>query len=545
MRSFDHLGRPMEHRRRIRVPIRYVDRDAVRVCSLAGRGWVVRSDRLLRKLRFHFGSSEFARACHEKFHWRSWKRCGEIWSERRNIDQFFGTLDRPAATELVRVRRRIGSRNARTEVADTQEERRMFGRITALVLCVALLLAGAVPALATTRAVDDVFWESVKSCTDGDEVRMYLGKFPRGRHVAEARACLRKLAVRRLLVLCASHVAANRLVGAAGRSAADCYRKVLALDRTNRVARAGLQKIIETIEQRARAALRRGDIAEAREQLSILERLIPGSPTVAAIESAIAAAVRRRRTIVMPPGQHFRDCGVCPQMVALPVESFTMGSPSSEVGRKDSEGPPRIVSFRKQIAVGKYEVTFAEWDACESAGGCENWPGDVWGRGNRPVIKVSWRDAEAYVRWLSAATGKGYRLLSEAEWEYAARAGSRTAYGWGAFVGRNRANCKGCGSRWRGKKTAPVGSFPANRFGLHDMHGNVREWVEDCSHENYRGAPQDGSAWTDSGNCRKRMKRGGSWKERPEGIRAASRMATKYKNGDRKTGFRVALTLSR
>ncbi|MDE0702554.1 MAG: SUMF1/EgtB/PvdO family nonheme iron enzyme [Rhodospirillaceae bacterium] len=427
------------------------------------------------------------------------------------------------------------------------EARRVYGRSAALALCATVLLAGAGQARATDRAADDEFWATVGSCTDADEVRLYLKRYPRGRHVAEAKACLRRLGVGSLLRLCASHLAANRLVGPAGRSAAECYRHVLVLDPSNRAARTGLRKIGETVGSRARAALRRGDLAEARRLLGILQRVVPGAPVIAALQREIAAAQQRRRIVVMKPGRQFKHCSACPQMVALPTGSFTMGSPPNEFGRKDREGPRRVVRFRKQFAVGKHEVTFAQWDACEAAGGCGNhFPGDAtWGRGNRPVINVSWRDAKRYVRWLSAVTGKPYRLLTEAEWEYAARAGSRTAYGWGAFVGRNRANCKGCGSRWGGRKTARVGSFAKNRFGLHDMHGNVREWVEDCSHGSYRGAPKDGRAWTDSGDCRKRMKRGGSWRDRPERVRAASRIATKFKERDRKTGFRVALTLER
>ena len=134
----------------------------------------------------------------------------------------------------------------------------------------------------------------------------------------------------------------------------------------------------------------------------------------------------------------------------------------------------------------------------------------VWGRGNRPAIDVSWHEAQAYVAWLSEKTGKRCRLLSESEWEYAARAGAATRYSWGDGIGRNRANCSGCGSRWDDRQTAPVGSFAANGFGLHDMHGNVWEWVADCWNGSYAGAPSDGSA-RESGNCSRRVLRGGAW----------------------------------
>ncbi len=144
------------------------------------------------------------------------------------------------------------------------------------------------------------------------------------------------------------------------------------------------------------------------------------------------------------------------------------------------------------------------------------------GRGQQPVINVSWDDAQRYVAWLSRITGKQYRLLTEAEWEYAARADSTTAYHWGDDIGKGNANCNGCGSEWDGKQTSPVGSFKANAFGLYDMVGNISEWVQDCYHDNFNGAPADGSAWT-NGDCDFRVLRGGSWDKNPRFLRAADR----------------------
>ena len=232
-------------------------------------------------------------------------------------------------------------------------------------------------------------------------------------------------------------------------------------------------------------------------------------------------------------------------MVVVPAGSFTMGSPASEDGRADWEGPQRQVRIGKPFAAGKYEVTFAEWDACVAAGGCRGHrPDDMgWGRGRRPVVNVSWDDAQAYVGWLSRRTGQEYRLLSESEWEYAARAGTRARYHWGDSVGRNRANCGGCGSRWDYERTAPAASFPANGFGLHDMHGNVGEWVEDCWHDSYAGAPSDGSAWTTSGMFSWRVYRGGAWNFIPGYLRAAGRGASDTGSRDDSLGFRVARTL--
>src|SRR5262249_13181849 len=158
---------------------------------------------------------------------------------------------------------------------------------------------------------------------------------------------------------------------------------------------------------------------------------------------------------------------------------------------------------------------FDQWDACVAHGGCAHKPSDQgWGRGMQPVINVNWEDAQQFVQWLSQQTGKPYRLPSEAEWEYAARAGSLTAYPWGAEIkndSKSMANCNFCGSQWDHRQTAPVGSFPTNKFGLHDMNGNVWELVEDCYHDNYRGAPGNGEAWSKSCNRTARVSRGGNW----------------------------------
>jgi hypothetical protein len=163
-------------------------------------------------------------------------------------------------------------------------------------------------------------------------------------------------------------------------------------------------------------------------------------------------------------------------MIVVPAGSFTMGSPATEKGRYDNEGPLHPVTIARPFAVSKFNVTFADWDACVAVGGCpqEGRANDQgWGRGTRPVNYVSWGDAQAYVAWLSRMTGKEYRLLTEAEWEYTARAGSTTAYFWGDESGKNNANCYGCGSQWDKQHSSPVGSFNPNAFDLHDMAGNV------------------------------------------------------------------------
>ena len=252
-------------------------------------------------------------------------------------------------------------------------------------------------------------------------------------------------------------------------------------------------------------------------------------------------------------GERFRDCDGtwCPELVVVPAGSFMMGSPEGEVGRGGDEGPVHEVRIREPVAVGVYEVTFVEWDACRRGGGCTRNPGDSgWGRGDRPVINVSWEDAQEYVRWLSRETGERYRLLSESEWEYVARAGTTTPFHYGSTVSTEQANYDGrytYGSGRQGRylvRTVPAGSFPANAFGLHDVHGNVREWVEDCWHGDYNGAPTEGSAWTGGGDCSRRVLRGGSWYDLPGSVRSAfrGRNATGYRSDD--VGFRVARTLN-
>jgi formylglycine-generating enzyme required for sulfatase activity len=245
-------------------------------------------------------------------------------------------------------------------------------------------------------------------------------------------------------------------------------------------------------------------------------------------------------------GDSFKECRLdCPEMIVVPAGSFTMGSPPTEKGRYRTEGPQHTVTFSKPFAVSKYELTFADWDACVTGGGCNGYtPNDQhYGRGQQPVINVSWDDAQQYVAWLSEVTGKTYRLLSEAEYEYAARAGTSTAYPWGDDIGTNNANCDGCGSKWDNKQTAPVGSFTPNKFGLYEMVGNVGEWTEDCVHNNYHGAPADGSAWLTGDDCSSRIFRGGGWGRSPDFLRSASRLKPAADTRTLYVGFRLARTL--
>ena len=291
-----------------------------------------------------------------------------------------------------------------------------------------------------------------------------------------------------------------------------------------------------------------------------------------------AKAEQRRLARKWRPGKAFRDCADCPEMVVLPAGSFTMGSPSDEEGREDYEGPQHGVTIAKPFAVGKYEVTRAEFarfvaeTGHATGGSCSTYEGGKWnnrsGRGWRdpgfaqtdrvPVVCVSWHDAKAYVAWLSKKTSKGYRLLSESEWEYAARAGTRTSRYWGNSVSAQCGHANGADLAAKGRvsgrtvapcldghvHTAPVGSFGANGFRLHDLLGNVWEWVEDCLHKRYDGAPTDGRAWTAGDYCRRRVLRGGSWNDSPGFLRAAFRNRLSAGNRLFNLGFRVGRTLT-
>jgi formylglycine-generating enzyme required for sulfatase activity/uncharacterized caspase-like protein len=234
-----------------------------------------------------------------------------------------------------------------------------------------------------------------------------------------------------------------------------------------------------------------------------------------------------------------KACDVCPEMLLIPADSFRMGDLSGS-GHKD-EKPVRRVDI-KAFALGKTEVTFFEYDAFARATNTALPADQGWGRGSRPVTNVSWDDAKAYISWLSKKAGQSYRLPTEAEWEYAARAGTTTKYPWGNDVGRNNANCDGCGSQWDDKSTAPASSFSANAFGLHDMHGNVHEWIEDCYKDSYSGASSTGAAHQHSA-CSLRVLRGGSWNNRASLLRSAFRSRNHPSRRYSNNGFRVAQDL--
>ncbi len=256
----------------------------------------------------------------------------------------------------------------------------------------------------------------------------------------------------------------------------------------------------------------------------------------------------------LPDFALFRECAKCPDMVVIPNGNFTMGSPSSEPTRQTDEGPQQRVSIRR-FAIARFETTWDEWDACVSAGYCNQGPvtaagGDnSYGKGRRPVIEVDWADAGVFASYVNTNSRSGYRRPTEAEWEYAARGGTTSAYPWGSSASHGFANygkdecCTGLASgRDQWVNTAPVGQFLDNPFGLYDMHGNVYEWVEDCYRSSLSGQNANGAAYL-GGKCTGRVIRGGSWLNTPEGLRSANRNRVLADEPGYTVGFRLARTL--
>jgi formylglycine-generating enzyme required for sulfatase activity len=282
-------------------------------------------------------------------------------------------------------------------------------------------------------------------------------------------------------------------------------------------------------------------------------------------------------------GAKFRDCDGCPAMIVVPPGTFTIGSPPDEAGRRDDEGPQMEIRIARPFAIGQYEVTRQQYEAFlrdtnhPVSGNCmtdRRKPG-AWAldaqtnfhdpgfpqSGNHPAACVSWNDAKAYIAWLNFKAGGNYRLLTEAEWEYAARAGSTTAYPWGSNIEDGCGHMNGFdkvilhkkGDLYKGEpisfancsdgylNTSPVGSYAPNTFGIYDMIGNLGEWVEDCSTQSYAAMQSDGTA--QSGDCDKRMVRGGSWGTQPRQLRSAERIRYSPTDVDDSIGIRVAKSL--
>jgi formylglycine-generating enzyme required for sulfatase activity len=288
----------------------------------------------------------------------------------------------------------------------------------------------------------------------------------------------------------------------------------------------------------AEEAARKAAAEEAARKAAAAEKARKEAEKAAA-EAAAAEAERKAAAAKVAGTQvstvkTFRDCDTCPEMIELPPGTFTMGSKRGDV----SEQPAHTVKIDYPFAISRFEVTVGEWKACHAAGGCEYLPKKKGMTATSPVYNLSWLDARQYVKWLSRKTDKKYRLPSEAEWEYAARAGTKTAYWWGNDVGQGKANCKNCGGDWNRKRPGLVDAFAANAYGLHGMNGSVWEWVADCWFDNYKGAPRDGSA-RDRGDCQSRVLRGGSWRNDASYARSSSRFTYDHDVRYVLNGFRV------
>lgn len=263
---------------------------------------------------------------------------------------------------------------------------------------------------------------------------------------------------------------------------------------------------------------------------------------VAGFAACPAPATKAEEALQLAVGQteleSFKPCEQCPEMVPLPQGRFIMGSAEGD----SSEQPTHAVQIGHSFAIGRFEVRVSEWMACVEAKACDYEPDGVLVQGLTAIRNVSWNDAQQYVAWLNGVSGLSFRLPSEAEWEYATRAGTTTAYWWGETAGGGEADCRDCGGVWSGDSPKFIGSHDANPFGLHDMNGGAAEWTADCWFDDYQGAPGDGAA-RDKADCRQRALRGGSWRSRAGYLRSAARG---FYDADVRYlvhGFRVALTL--
>jgi formylglycine-generating enzyme required for sulfatase activity len=301
-------------------------------------------------------------------------------------------------------------------------------------------------------------------------------------------------------------------------------------------------------------------IAVATTCSSVLAQDVQHAPLATSLDASkglrLARPLSHHEEIALRPLDHFRECESCPEMIVIPAGRFLMGSGKGEAGSTSDESPQHLVNFVQPFSVGRFPITFSEWDACVAAKGCSYRPSDRnWGRGSQPVIGIQWDEAKEYVAWLSRTSGKTYRLLTEAEREYVARAGTTTAYWWGDRFEPTHANCAAGNAALSSasldelsipvvNRTVPVQSFQPNPWGLYQVHGNVYDWVEDCWNDSYDRAPSDGSAWLKE-NCSGHVLRGGAFSRIPETARSAARMWFGPSNRLIYMSVRVARTLKR
>jgi len=346
------------------------------------------------------------------------------------------------------------------------------------------------------------FWDSIKNSNYASDYEAYLKAYPNGRFAALAKARIERIR------------ATSPTPAPAARPEPKADTRPPAAPPASAPSAAG--------QPRSRTG---GPIAQ-------------GTVTYAT-EGKEASAPAGTGTAPAKPGEakggEIRDCAACPVLVSLNPGGYTMGSGTSD----PAERPPHRVTIGHPFAIGKFEVTVEQWNACADANACPRIATNAAEARAAPARDVSWDDAQQYIAWLSKTTGKTYRLPTEAEWEYAARGGTGSAYWWGDQMRKGNANCKECGDPWSDAAPANVGSFAANPYGLYDMNGSVWEWVADCWHSSYKNAPADGRAW-DEAACTARVIRGGSWREGASYMVSSTRF--KYSTSVRQSqnGFRVA-----
>lgn len=334
----------------------------------------------------------------------------------------------------------------------------------------------------STEKYELTFWESIKNSTHASDYEAYLQAYPKGQFVSLAKVRIERLNA-----------------GASPAPVTPAPASPAYKPRSGRASRPGDTRYSIPTETKP---------ADSATQST------PQSPPA--------------------PIAEVTDCTVCPVLVLLPAGGFTMGSNADD----PTERPAFMVSIRKAFAIGKHEVTVEQWNACVSAGACPQVTTDASRGPKTPARDISWDDAQLYARWLSKLSGKSYRLPTEAEWEYAARGGTRTRYWWGELMTTGKASCKDCGQPWRADAPGDVGAFAPNPFGLFDMNGSVWEWVSDCWHSSYQRAPSDGSSW-DEPDCRVRVLRGGSWREGASYMPSSTRFKYDASVRQSQNGFRV------
>jgi formylglycine-generating enzyme required for sulfatase activity len=342
------------------------------------------------------------------------------------------------------------------------------------------------------------FWNSIKDSNYPADYEAYLKAYPNGRFVTLA------------------HARIDRLRAAASTPAALVSPAAPAVAPTPQSARSATP-------------------ASAAPQ----ERPHPAPAPTASVPAPPSTTAVAAKPVNHPPAAgEQRDCTSCPSMITVAAGSFPMGSNTDD----PSEKPVHHVSIGAPFAIGKYEVTVEQWNACVAANACQKLTPESNTSKTAPARDLSWDDAQQYVKWLSKVTGKPYRLPTEAEWEYADRGGTTTAYWWGDQMRKGNANCTNCGDPWHKEGPEAVGSFTPNPLGLYDMNGSVWEWTADCWHSSYQGAPVDGRPW-DSPGCDMRVIRGGSWREDGSYMLSATRF--KYSAGVRQSqdGLRVVKEL--